>query len=52
MRDNFWPALVRQYGEIAGPYVIQTDGCASINGGVHRFNEYIQPPQPTPFSQY
>ena len=41
MRDNFWPALVRQYGEIAGPYVIQTDGCASINGGVRRFNEHM-----------
>ena len=41
MRDNFYPALVRQYGEIAGPYVIQTDGCQSINGGVRRFNAHM-----------
>ena len=52
MKNNYFPALVKQYGEIEGPYVLQTDMCSSINGGVRRFNEYIQPPQPTPFSQY
>ena len=41
MRDNFYPALQRRWGEISGPYLLQADGCKSINGGVARFNQYM-----------
>ena len=40
-KNNFWPALVRQYGEIEGPYVLQMDACKCLANGVDRFNEYM-----------
>ena len=38
LKNNFWPALVRQYGEIEGPYVLQMDACRCLANGVDRFN--------------
>ena len=40
-KNYFWPALVRQYGEIEGPYVLQMDACKCLANGVDRFNEYM-----------
>ena len=40
-KNNFWPALVRQYGEIEGPYVLQMDACKCLANGVDRFNDFM-----------
>ena len=40
-KNYFWPALVRQYGEIEGPYVLQMDACKCLANGVDRFNDYM-----------
>ena len=38
IKTHYYPALLRQYGEINGPYLLQTDGCGSIAKGVQDFN--------------
>ena len=40
-KNYFWPALVRQYGEIEGPYVLQMDACKCLANGVDRFNDFM-----------
>ena len=39
LKKHFYPALRRKYGEITGPYVLQTDQCRCIGKGVDDFNE-------------
>ena len=39
MKKYFYPALVRRYGVISGPYVVQCDGCKCIAKGFEQFNE-------------
>jgi len=39
VKKYFYPALVRRYGVISGPYVVQCDGCKCIAKGFERFNE-------------
>ena len=34
----FYPALQRKYGEITGPYIVQTDQCKCIGKGFDDFN--------------
>ena len=38
IKRYFYPALRRKYGEIAGPYVVQTDQCRCIAKGFDDFN--------------
>ena len=38
MKHRFLPALQRKYGEISGPYVVQTDQCRCIAKGIKDFN--------------
>ena len=37
----FLPALRRQYGPVAGPYVIQQDFCPALDKGVKLCNEEL-----------
>ena len=41
IRQHYYPALQRQWGNISGPYILQTDMCASFAKGVADFNAFM-----------
>ena len=41
IRQHYYPALQRQWGNISGPYILQTDMCTSFAKGVADFNAFM-----------
>ena len=41
IRQHYYPALQRQWGNISGPYLLQTDMCTSFAKGVADFNAFM-----------
>ena len=41
IRNHYYPALQRRWGNINGPYILQTDMCTSFAKGVADFNAFM-----------